>query len=56
MQAAQDKEQVLQPPWQQCQQPLCQQGVARAAAVTGWPRCRHRVNPEWLVRRCRDLA
>lgn len=43
-------------PWQQCQQPPCQQGGARAAAGTGWPRCRHRVNPEWLVHCCRDLA
>lgn len=30
--------------------------AGRAAAGTGWPRCRHRVNPEWLVHCCRDLA
>lgn len=43
-------------PWQQCQQPPCQEGSARAGVSTGWPRCRHRVNPEWLVHCCRDLA
>lgn len=56
MQAAQDKEEALQPcalHGSSASSPPCQEGSARALAGPG---CRHRVNPEWLVRCCRDLA